>query len=699
MDSLIDEPDLDTWLAHALQASGRVTASDLAPILEEVGAANSKTLARVLLERGFPAAELNQALQAGASRATGWFAGGRIDSFRLVRRLGAGGMGEVWEATDEWTQGSRALKTLLPGSPPEDVLRFLREGEGQARADGHPNVARVHGTGEAAGRPYLVMSLLKGDLSQRLRHGPLGVAEAVELMASLAHGLAHVHAQGVLHRDLKPANVLFDQAGVPKLTDFGLAKLRGAESLTETGTLLGTPAYMAPEQISAASSVDPRADVYGLGAVLFHVLAGRPPFEAQSAIALMLEVTSQEAPSLRSLRREVPRRLSNLCARTLSKDPRLRPLTALALAEELEGCLHEEPTRGPRIASGLVLIGIGVTAIAGLAHALSQEGEPPSVSPPPSSVSSAGPSSTPLLTSEEKWVEQEWLRIASLRSERREVEANWRALRLAHEGDQRARLEVGTELLNRKGEYLRDRQLGRVFVLEAGLAGDRRALCFLAGDADGESGGRIGILAVSLLRVLEGQSETPEGQEFLASHAGLDLAKDQGAREAALAMIEGLASKMRSEREPLWSKHEDDPISVRFLAQRGDSSAMRKLAHDTMYDGNRDRRLALFLLHSAAQLGSEQAAAHLAQIYLESADLDVAERLELLVASTWGGPSERPKPNHRFGLNCLSMAQGTGAAAASRRVRWVVASARRAGWRLPPDPKPRVVEMSRQLGF
>jgi serine/threonine-protein kinase len=165
-----------------------------------------------------------------------------IPGHRLERKLGAGGMGSVYLAVDLHTGARRAIKALPTGAEPELRARFQREGQAQAALGGHPNVVRVHSAGEERGNAYLVLEYVEGqDLEERLKPGPLQPAEAARLVAALARGLAHAHAQGVLHRDLKPANVLIAADGTPKLADLGLARVSWEGRMTQTGAIVGTP--------------------------------------------------------------------------------------------------------------------------------------------------------------------------------------------------------------------------------------------------------------------------------------------------------------------------------------------------------------------------------------------------------------------------------------------------------------------------
>ncbi|MCO5169613.1 MAG: protein kinase [Planctomycetes bacterium] len=318
----------------------------------------------------------------------------RLEDYDLVRVLAKGGMGVVHEAVERATGRRVALKRILgAGGDLEAVDRFVVEGRAVARLD-HPGVVRVHTLGRAPGGPFLVMDLVTGESLQRRldRGGPLPPAEAVTLAAEVADALAHAHAQGVLHRDLKPANVLVDEAGRARLIDFGLAKLQaGAGSLghlTRTGEVLGTPAFMAPEQADGRP-VDARTDVYGLGATLYALLAGRPPFDGVSALAVLHAVLTAAPTPPSRLRPGLDPALERLVLACLAKDPAARPPSMDALRAALARGGQAAPRR--RAAPAVVL---GLSALLGAVAALAawpaarppvdaSRVEAPPVDPPP----------------------------------------------------------------------------------------------------------------------------------------------------------------------------------------------------------------------------------------------------------------------------------------------------------------------------
>jgi serine/threonine protein kinase len=266
---------------------------------------------------------------------------GPPDSFgkyELLGEVARGGMGVVYRARHKELDRLVALKMVLgTGVDHESVQRFLQEARAAAALD-HPNVVPIYDIGEDGGKPYFTMALVDGP---NLRghsdaHGPIPIAAVVSLFAQVVAGVAHAHKHGIIHRDLKPANVLIDRDGRPRVTDFGLAKrATGDSQLTVTGQVVGTPQYMAPEQARESKDVGPAADVYSLGAILYFLLTGRPPFSGESFTDLLLKVMQERPVSPRQLRPDVPADLEALCLQCLAKAPAERVPDAQALADAL----------------------------------------------------------------------------------------------------------------------------------------------------------------------------------------------------------------------------------------------------------------------------------------------------------------------------------------------------------------------------
>jgi serine/threonine protein kinase len=302
-----------------------------------------------------------------------------VPGYEIVGELGRGGMGVVYKARQLGLQRTVALKMVRTGiqGGPKDLARFRAEAAAVARLQ-HPNIVQIHDVGEAAGRPYIVLEFVAGgSLAQHLQGRPQPVRPAAQMVGILARGVHAAHASGVIHRDLKPANILLQGPGIrapgdgetssltsdvaplisaslaPKITDFGLAKCAGGDgeepdvrAPTVTGELLGTPNYMAPEQAMVPRQpVGPAADVYALGAILYELLTGRPPFTGETPLATVLQVLHNEPVSVTSLRPDVPRDLETICLKCLRKDPRKRYGSALELAEDVQRFLRDEPIR------------------------------------------------------------------------------------------------------------------------------------------------------------------------------------------------------------------------------------------------------------------------------------------------------------------------------------------------------------------
>jgi tetratricopeptide (TPR) repeat protein len=271
-----------------------------------------------------------------------------IPGYEILGRLGRGGVGVVYKALQERLNRLVALKMLLVAAHADaaQVARFRAEAEAQARVQ-HPNIVQIFEVGEADGWPYLALEFVDGGgLADRLDGTPQPVRWTAELVETLARAMQHAHQRGLVHRDLKPANVLLSADGTPKISDFGLAKRvqEGAGSPTHSGDILGTPSYMAPEQAAGEmNKVGPAADVYALGAILYELLTGRPPFLGANALETLLQVRQQEPVPPRRLLPSVPRDLETITLKCLRKEPARRYATADALADDLKRFRHGEP--------------------------------------------------------------------------------------------------------------------------------------------------------------------------------------------------------------------------------------------------------------------------------------------------------------------------------------------------------------------
>jgi serine/threonine protein kinase len=255
--------------------------------------------------------------------------GQTIGKYRVVSRLGRGGMGTVYKAVDETLGREVAIKCLNPDlGDPEILKRFRAEAITLARLN-HPNIATLFELTEHDGELLMVMEFLRGEtfdsLSQRL--GPLPVDRAAQMCSQVLDALGHAHHAGIVHRDLKPANLMLTDSGQTKVMDFGLARMAGTERLTNDGFMVGTPAYMAPEQV-LGREIDGRADVYAIGVVLFRLLTGQLPFKAESGIAMVHRQLHDAPTPIRQLRMELPGVCEEILDRALAKAPKDRFQTA-----------------------------------------------------------------------------------------------------------------------------------------------------------------------------------------------------------------------------------------------------------------------------------------------------------------------------------------------------------------------------------
>ena len=269
--------------------------------------------------------------------------------YELVEELGRGGMGVVYKAWDKGLERFVALKMVLRGvlATEADLGRFRSEAQSAAGL-AHPHIVPVYQVGEHEGQAYFCMKYVEGrTLSEVVKDGPLAPRVAAAYLVKVARAVQHAHESGILHRDLKPANILIDSEDQPLVTDFGLAKrVAGGASLTGTGAIVGTPSYMAPEQAEGPMTkngdraVGPAADVYSLGAILYELLTGRPPFLAASAIETLLLVRMEEPVRPRLLNPQIDTDLELICRKCLEKRPEHRYASAAELADDLDAFLQ-----------------------------------------------------------------------------------------------------------------------------------------------------------------------------------------------------------------------------------------------------------------------------------------------------------------------------------------------------------------------
>jgi eukaryotic-like serine/threonine-protein kinase len=272
-----------------------------------------------------------------------------LKGYEIIGELGRGGMGIVYKANQQGLNRLVAIKMVLGGehAREEDLVRFKIEAEAVASIQ-HPNIVQIYEVGEKDGTPYFSLEFIDGGtLHQKIDGKPLPHDHAATIAHQLALAMEHFHQRGVIHRDLKPANVLMTLQGSPKITDFGLAKrLEGNSSQTRTGSLMGTPSYMAPEQASGDTrAISPLSDLYSLGAVLYEMLTGRPPFQGATMLDTIDQVRSQEPVPPRRLQPKIPRDLETICLKCLQKEPLKRYSGATALAEDLGHFLEGEPIK------------------------------------------------------------------------------------------------------------------------------------------------------------------------------------------------------------------------------------------------------------------------------------------------------------------------------------------------------------------
>ena len=382
--------------------------------------------------------------------------------YELEELVGSGGNSSVYRARDTLLERNVALKIMHEHHLEDDdyVERFQREARTVAQLS-HPNIVTVIDRGEDDGRPFIVFEYVDGDTLDELveREGALPVEEALRIAIGAARGLAFAHRQGHVHRDVKPQNILLNGSGQPKVTDFGISRaLDVKKGVTQTGTVLGTSNYIAPEQASGEKSTA-QSDVYSLGVVLFELLTGRRPFSGDNFVAVAMKHINEVPPSVGDLRRDVPPRVAAAVARALEKDPRDRFASMEAFAAELDACLHELRTDGDADSTATV------------------------ITRPPSRPKRRAPrrrvSPTPLIVALLALAALAVIGVAAYRREPRPLEQlddddhdeqrrRWRRLRLAHRRRRlrpsagrrhRARLRRAERDRRRSGDVLDDRAL------------------------------------------------------------------------------------------------------------------------------------------------------------------------------------------------------------------------------------------------
>jgi hypothetical protein len=319
---------------------------------------------RGLFDAGYPATPVRRDSSGGGGAGMP-----EVPGYEILGQLGQGGMGVVYRARQQSLKRLVALKLIQAGlDGGEHLARFRAEAEAAARLQ-HPNVVPIYEVGTYQGRPYLALEYAAGgSLADALNGTPLPAAEAARLTATLARAIHYAHERGIVHRDLKPANVMLSFSGrppggasfappggrplnevFPKIADFGLAKHLdrdgSGDGPTRTGAVLGTPSYMAPEQaMGRGKEVGPAADVYSLGAILYELLTGRPPFKAASSLETLEQVRAQDPVPPRRLRAGLPADVQTVCLKCLEKDPRRRYATAAELADDLDRFLDNRPS-------------------------------------------------------------------------------------------------------------------------------------------------------------------------------------------------------------------------------------------------------------------------------------------------------------------------------------------------------------------
>ena len=284
----------------------------------------------------------------------------RMGDYMLTEELGRGGMGVVYKARQISLGRDVAIKMILKGelASERDLQRFHAEAEAIAKLS-HPHIIPIYEVDDFDGRAFFCMKLVEGStLADRLAQGPVGAKEAARIMHAICEAIEYAHSQGVLHRDLKPSNILIENTGNVFLADFGLAKqIKNAASLTRSGAVIGTPAYMAPEQAAGdRGDVNELSDVYSLGAILYHMITGAPPFHAATPVDTVLMVLEQDPIPAKILNRNADRDLDIISQRCLQKPPDLRYGSVTELLDDIRAYLKDEPVKARNARFGQIVV-------------------------------------------------------------------------------------------------------------------------------------------------------------------------------------------------------------------------------------------------------------------------------------------------------------------------------------------------------
>ncbi|HEV3259344.1 MAG TPA: protein kinase [Gemmataceae bacterium] len=343
-------------------ATGAMAVCPICGLAGQASAALAETVTFRPAPPGVSAGDAAQTLPPTGPPAMPAAHGKTVTGYEIYGELGRGGMGIVYKARQLKAERLVALKMILAGAHAgaQDLARFRTEAQAVARLQ-HPNIVQVYEVGEQDGLPFFSLEFVEGgSLAARLDGTPWPARKAAALVETLARAVHAAHAKGIVHRDLKPGNVLLTADGQPKVTDFGLAKRLDRAGQTQTGAIMGTPSYMAPEQAGgfsrdpqgSAGGIGPAADVYALGAILYELLTGRPPFRAETRLDTVLQVVSQEPVPPRQLQPKTPADLETVCLKCLQKDPARRYTAAAALAEDLGRFLAGRPVLARPVGRG-----------------------------------------------------------------------------------------------------------------------------------------------------------------------------------------------------------------------------------------------------------------------------------------------------------------------------------------------------------